>query len=118
ELSGAFKSFRGAQTAPLPTPAPPLPAGSPSAADAARLLSQSTFGPTEELIAHVQEVGVEAFLQEQMRIPATSHVKFVETLGGAPAKIQAVDAWWSCAIAARRVCAQRNFCRLGEDGCV
>ena len=34
----------------------------PSAADAVRFLEQSTFGPTPELIARVQQTGFEAFL--------------------------------------------------------
>lgn len=32
---------------------------------AVRFLEQSTFGPTESLVAHVQDVGFEAFLNEQ-----------------------------------------------------
>ena len=38
----------------------------PSAADAIRFLEQSTFGPTPELIARVQQTGFEAFLDEQL----------------------------------------------------
>jgi uncharacterized protein (DUF1800 family) len=37
----------------------------PSVADTVRLLEQSTFGPTEELIAKVRGQGFEAFLAEQ-----------------------------------------------------
>ncbi len=37
--------------------------------DVIRLLEQATFGPTEELIAHVRKVGVEAFLAEQFAAP-------------------------------------------------
>jgi uncharacterized protein (DUF1800 family) len=36
-----------------------------SASAAARLLEQSTFGPTPQLIAHVQQVGLQGFLNEQ-----------------------------------------------------
>ncbi|APR74883.1 Hypothetical protein A7982_00229 [Minicystis rosea] len=36
---------------------------------AARLLDQTTFGPTPSLIAHVQQVGPSAFLDEQFQIP-------------------------------------------------
>ena len=35
---------------------------SPSTADIVRFLEQATFGPTAELIAHVQEVGFEQYL--------------------------------------------------------
>src|SRR5947208_14335766 len=40
-----------------------------SVPDTVRLLEQSTFGPTSELIAHVQEVGFKAFLDEQLAAP-------------------------------------------------
>ena len=45
----------------------------PSSADAVRLLEQATFGPTYELIAHVQQVGSEAFLDEQPSAPMTDY---------------------------------------------
>ncbi len=43
----------------------PQPYDSPSPAEAARFLQQSTWGPTPELIQHVQAVGYEQFLEEQ-----------------------------------------------------
>jgi hypothetical protein len=54
-------------------PAPPADGGLPSAAEAARFLQQSTWGPTIELIAHVQEVGFERFLDEQFAAPLSSY---------------------------------------------
>jgi uncharacterized protein (DUF1800 family) len=43
-----------------------------TASAAARLLEQSTFGPTPQLIQHVQQVGMQAFLNEQFNAtPAT-----------------------------------------------
>jgi uncharacterized protein (DUF1800 family) len=41
----------------------------PSLDDAARFLEQATFGPTVDLITHVQQVGFEAFLDEQFALP-------------------------------------------------
>jgi uncharacterized protein (DUF1800 family) len=55
----------------LPTPYP-ADAG-PSRADVVRFLEQTTFGPTPELIAHVLEVGLEGFLEEQFGQPAPSY---------------------------------------------
>ena len=46
---------------------------SPSAPDVVRFLEQATFGPTPELIAHVQEVGFEGYLIEQFNTPASSY---------------------------------------------
>jgi uncharacterized protein (DUF1800 family) len=45
----------------------------PSAADTVRFLEQSTFGPTPELIARVQQIGFEAFLAEQLTAPMTPY---------------------------------------------
>jgi len=41
----------------------------PSTADTVRFLEQSTFGPTSALIDHVQQVGFDAFLTEQLAAP-------------------------------------------------
>jgi uncharacterized protein (DUF1800 family) len=45
----------------------------PSVADVVRFLEQSTFGPTPELVAHVQAVGFEEFLNEQFSAPISSY---------------------------------------------
>jgi len=44
-----------------------------SASAAARLLEQSTFGPTPQLIQHVQQVGMQAFLDEQFKATASTY---------------------------------------------
>ncbi|AXC16056.1 hypothetical protein ACPOL_6846 (plasmid) [Acidisarcina polymorpha] len=38
---------------------------------AARILDQTTFGPTDSLIQHVQQEGIEAWLSEQFKAPQT-----------------------------------------------
>src|SRR5262245_23600068 len=48
-------------------------ASRPSAAEAARFLQQSTWGPTPELISHVQDVGFQQFLEEQFVAPISSY---------------------------------------------
>jgi len=45
----------------------------PSRADTVRFLEQSTFGPTSELVAHVQDIGFEAFLHEQFAAPMNDY---------------------------------------------
>ena len=45
----------------------------PSEKDTVRFLEQSTFGPTPELIARVQQIGFEAFLREQLAAPITDY---------------------------------------------
>ena len=45
----------------------------PSPADTIRFLEQSTFGPTSDLIAHTQQLGFEAALDEQAATPITDY---------------------------------------------
>ena len=45
----------------------------PSPADAIRFLEQSTFGQTSDLIAHIQQIGFDAFLDEQAAAPMTDY---------------------------------------------
>src|SRR5580693_1633256 len=53
-------------TAPT-TPTPPAPVVSqPTVADTSRLLDQATFGVTASDVAHVQSVGFNAYLAEQL----------------------------------------------------
>jgi uncharacterized protein (DUF1800 family) len=45
----------------------------PSPGDTARFLEQSTFGPNQGLITHVQATGFSGFLDEQFALPASSY---------------------------------------------
>ena len=45
-------------------------------ADATRLLEQTTFGPTDALVAHVQAEGVTAWLNEQFAAPESRYPAF------------------------------------------
>src|SRR3982751_6138073 len=67
EFSGWFNLSTGTQgqSPPAPTPPPPLASGTPTPQDAARFLSQATFGPTNDLITKVQNEGFDSFLEEQ-----------------------------------------------------
>jgi uncharacterized protein (DUF1800 family) len=67
------------------TPAPSVSAPSVSAADAARLLEQATFGVTASDVAHVQSVGIDAYLSEQLAYPATQYTGYSYTPHTAPA---------------------------------
>jgi uncharacterized protein (DUF1800 family) len=69
----------GVPTTPVP-PAPP-PVG---AADAARLLEQATFGVTAGDIAHVQSVGIDAYIKEQLAYAPTQYSGYSYTPHTAP----------------------------------
>ena len=45
----------------------------PLRADTVRFLEQPTFGPTSELVTHVQDIGFEAFLNAQFAAPMSDY---------------------------------------------
>ncbi len=126
ELTGAYNLSTAGQTAPTPTPAPPLPSGPPTAAAAGRFLSQATFGATDALISQVQNQGYDAFLNAQFSATMSSHLAFVDTaVGGLPSPSPSAspnqptltmtnDAWWTNAIAGQDQLRQRVAFALSE----
>lgn len=58
------------------------PVAPPGLDDAARLLAQATFGPSMADIAHLQGVGVEAWLQEQFTAPRSDFVGYLRFFSG------------------------------------
>jgi len=75
ELRGTFIRATGSQTFTPPAPPPPLPVGaltSPTQTDAARFLTQATFGPTPATIAALQARGIPGWIDDQMALPASS----------------------------------------------
>ena len=71
EIRGQFLLSTGSQTFTPPPAPPPLPSGPPTATDAGRFLTQATFGPTEQDIALVRAMGIDAWLQQQFEMPPT-----------------------------------------------
>ena len=50
--------------------------------DAARLLTQATFGPTDQSIKEVLKLGNEQWIESQTSIPSTHHVKYLHKYVG------------------------------------
>jgi len=71
----------GSASSPTVPPAPVLA----SAKDAARLLDQATFGVTPSDVAHVQRIGIGAYLDEQIAAPTTQYTGYSYTPHTAPA---------------------------------
>ncbi|MGI8482541.1 MAG: DUF1800 family protein [Chthoniobacterales bacterium] len=126
EISGFFNLSNGAQTAPVPTPPPPLASGPPTLADASRFLSQATFGVNVPDLSKVQGQGFDAFLNEQFAVPMSSHLAFVDaeaaafpapSPGATPIQLnitQTNDAWWTYAANATDQLRQRVAFALSE----
>jgi len=64
--------------APAPAPAPAPPSAGPTADEAARFLTQATFGPSDADIARVQSIGYAAWIDEQFAMPAAAHLPYVQ----------------------------------------
>lgn len=72
EIRGQFRLASGSQTFTPPAAPPSLPPGLPTANDAARFLTQASFGPTTQEISKVQASGFQAWIDDQASKPATS----------------------------------------------
>ena len=90
----------GAAAPPSGGSPPPAP---PTAAQAARLLTQATFGVTEAAIADVQAKGLEGWISAQMALPrpGLSHQAFIDAAQAANGSVNAnnfYQTWWKQAI--------------------
>jgi uncharacterized protein (DUF1800 family) len=95
-------------------PSPPL-----SSADAARLLSQATFGPTEATIAQAQSLGVNGWINQQIAtpLPAVTHLAHVTARGvelGDAQTNQFYETWWRQALYADDQLRQRTAFALSQ----
>ncbi|MBS1810570.1 MAG: DUF1800 family protein [Acidobacteria bacterium] len=80
EIRGHYGIINGTQTF-TPPPAPPaLPSGKPTANDAARFLTQATFGPKMADITSLQTKGFDTWLNEQFAMSTVSHLAYVDKL--------------------------------------
>jgi uncharacterized protein (DUF1800 family) len=82
---GSGTGTAGAPTSPTSPSTPSQTAPLVGAADAARFLDQATFGATASDIAHVQSVGIDAYINEQLAYPPTQYTGYAYTPHTAPA---------------------------------
>jgi uncharacterized protein (DUF1800 family) len=73
EVKGSFIKGVGQQTFSVPAAAPNVSLTNVTATDAARLLTQATFGPTKAEIDALTGDSIDAWITTQMAKPATSH---------------------------------------------
>jgi len=78
-LLAACGGGSSSETVTAPEPPPPVVVEKPATrAEAARFLTQATFGPTDADITRVMAVGYAAWIDEQLALPAVSHRSHVE----------------------------------------
>jgi uncharacterized protein (DUF1800 family) len=91
-----------------------------TAADAARFLNQSTFGPTNALLIQVEKSGFSSFLSQQFSTPATLTLPRVDqAIAALPAGSNASnpdfqEAWWHTVVTAPDQLRQRVAFALSE----
>ncbi|MEO6595582.1 MAG: DUF1800 domain-containing protein [Planctomycetota bacterium] len=96
---------------------PPVPDVPPNATEAARFLTQATFGPDDQSLARVQSVGYSTWIAEQMAFPASLHRPELEArqqagLNNQPLHRQSL--WWKRALTAQDQLRQRMAFALSE----
>jgi uncharacterized protein (DUF1800 family) len=117
EIRGQFLLSTGSQVFTPPAPPPPLPTGPPTARDAARFLTQATYGPTPAEIAALETQGFDAWLNQQFQAPRTSHLGYLDAAvaaGEDPSSNQVMESIWKQAVQAPDPLRQRVALALSE----
>jgi uncharacterized protein (DUF1800 family) len=107
--------------APLPEPTPePTPTPIDAPAQASRLLAQASFGATSETIAELVQLGNNQWLEQQLAMPVSSHVQYLQQLepnlneGDGLWRDKRMEAWFNHALTAPDQLRQRVAFALSE----
>jgi uncharacterized protein (TIGR03437 family) len=103
EIRGHYGFINGSQAFTPPPAPPPLPGGPITDRDAARFLTQATFGPTAAEITAMKSKGYDAWLNEQFNLPlqSVSHVKYLENFEATGVKFYQepiMESFWNQAV--------------------
>ena len=96
---------------------PPCPTTAPTAADAARLMTQATFGANAAGIAAIQRDGYAAWIDDQLNSPLTLTLPFIDAYASSGQDLNTntfQEAWWKNAITAPDQLRQRVAFALSE----
>jgi len=90
----------GGSTTPPPPPPPPPPTVTMD--EAFQFLNQATFGATQTEVQHVVDIGIEAWIDEQMQMPVSRQLPHLQSLPRpqnlAELQVDRVDIWFRNAI--------------------
>ena len=85
-----------------PPPPPPPPPPTVTMAEAFQFLNQATFGATKVDAEHVVDIGIEAWIDEQMQMPISRQLPFLQSLPRpqnlGELQVDRVDIWFRNAI--------------------
>lgn len=116
-ISVAVVNPDGSSSAPITIP---ITFYTTTATAAARILDQTSFGPTASTIQHVQQVGIDGFLKEQFAVPTTTLAAIPTNplpavcLTSNTAYPCAESEWWTAAITGPDQLRQRVAFALSE----
>jgi uncharacterized protein (DUF1800 family) len=94
-----------------------MPEGPRSDAEAARFLTQATFGPTLPEIRRLRSIGYNAWLDQQFALPATLHKPYLDAQAAQGLNVyqnSRQEAWWDRAMRAPDQLRQRVAFALSE----
>jgi len=118
EIRGHYGLVNGSQAFTPPAAAPPLPTGTPTPRDAARFLTQATYGPKSvSEITALQTKGFNTWLNEQFVLPATTHMAYLDaTIGTNPDPYQQemMESFWKQAVTGQDQLRQRMAFALAQ----
>ncbi|HXO21584.1 MAG TPA: DUF1800 family protein [Thermoanaerobaculia bacterium] len=117
EIRGQFVLSTGTGVFTPPPPPPDLPGGPPTARDAARFLTQATYGPTPDDVAALQAEGFDAWLAQQFQAPLASHLTYLDAAAAAGEDLssnQVMESIWQQAVQGPDPLRQRVALALSE----
>jgi hypothetical protein len=117
EIRGQFLLSTGSQTFTPPPPPPALPSGPPTQQDAGRFLQQATFGANDQLLAQVQAMGFDAWINQQFQMPPTLVTPILlqrQANGEVLNDPQWSEGWWNVSLTAPDQLRQRVAFALSE----
>ncbi len=118
EIRGHYRLAAGSQVFVPPLPPPSLPPGPPTARDAARFLTQATYGPRLPDITDVQTRGYSTWLADQFDDPTgASHLSYLDAAAAEGQNIysnQVMESFWEQALTRHDQLRQRMALALSE----
>lgn len=117
EIRGHFRFVNGSMTFTPPPAPPPLPPGPPTPRDAARFLTQTTWGPKLAEISYLQARGYAGWIEEQFNIRPEPHIAYLEAeeaAGGTPCFETTLESFWKQAMTRPDQLRQRMVAALSE----
>lgn len=122
ELFGRLLPSLGWQEMPEPPSAPPAPTFADTPGEAARFLTQATYGPNDGSVEDLLETTYEAWIDAQLVLPPTHHLPYVQHRraeliarnGNDGWQTPRNEAWWQAALAAPDQLRQRTAFALSQ----